>query len=174
MPLKEKNNMKLHSLIILFSFGILIACEPENKQLSDNEQKRLDSISIAGQRKRADSVRKTHPLMIVPPDSTYTGDYVDRYPNGVVKFQGQFRFGERHGQWMSFYNDGKPWSEMHYDKGLRHGPNNTYYENGKLRYTGRYVLDRQDSIWDYYDSLGNLAEKVLYKNDRVLKHLPVK
>jgi hypothetical protein len=142
---------------------------------TEKEQKASfnDSLSRAQQKLHSDSLKKKNPLLILPPDSTYTGDYVDKYPNGITKFKGQYRFGQRHGQWMSFYPNGEAWSEMHYDKGLRHGPNMTYYENGKLRYSGIFVKDKQDSVWTYYDSTGKMAAKVLYKADRIIKQLPV-
>ncbi|MEO6305371.1 MAG: hypothetical protein ABIP51_19575, partial [Bacteroidia bacterium] len=66
------------------------------------------------------------------------------------------------------------WSELHFDNGLREGPNMAYFGNGKLRYTGFYKNDQRDSIWLYYDSIGNMAEKVLFKNDRVVKKLSLK
>ena len=133
-----------------------------------------DSLSKVRQRAHADSLKQKNPLLILPPDSDYTGDYIDKYPNGIIKFRGQYRFGERHGQWMSFYPNGEAWSEMHYDKGLREGPNLAYFENGKMRYQGFYKNDKQDSVWCYYDSIGNLAVRVLYKNDRMVKKLPLK
>lgn len=61
---------------------------------------------------------------------------------------------------------------MEYDKGIRHGQNITYYITGQTRYSGLYKNDRQDSVWCYYDSTGKLAEKVLYKNDKIVKKLP--
>jgi hypothetical protein len=156
--------------VLLFS-----QCSPnEKKELSTAEKKYADSVSRVEQRKRADSIRRTNPLLIVPPDTAYTGDYVDRYPNGIIKFKGNFRFGERHGQWMSFYPNGLAWSEMHYDKGLRHGPNITYFEDGKTNYSGFYKDDRKDSVWCYYDTLGTLVQKMLFKDDRFVKQLPVK
>jgi hypothetical protein len=145
-----------------------------DKPLSAEEKSSQDSLSRIEQRMKADSLRGTNPLLIVPPDSAYTGDYVDKYPNGITKFKGLFRFGERHGQWMSFYPNGLVWSEMHYDKGLRHGPNMAYYTDGILRYSGFYKNDLKDSVWAYYDSLGVMAQKILFKNDRFVKELPLK
>jgi antitoxin component YwqK of YwqJK toxin-antitoxin module len=63
---------------------------------------------------------------------------------------------------------------MHYDKGSRQGPNITYFENGKLRYSGYYKNDGRDSVWLYYDTLGKIAEKVVFKNDKIVKKLPLK
>lgn len=168
--------MKKNAYIIpaLFVLLLLANCNGGEKKLTEEEKRYNDSISKLEQRHKADSLRKTNPLLIVPPDSTYTGDYVDKYPSGIVKFRGNFRFGERHGQWMSYYPNGLAWSEMHYDKGLRHGPNIAYFEDGKLRYSGFYKDDMKDSIWSYYDSLGHVAKKLLFRQDRMVKELPLK
>src|SRR4051812_44564032 len=104
------------SLFLLLSLACHnAAVQKEEEQLTPAERVRRDSLSRAEQRVWADSIKKTNPLLIVPPDSMYTGDYTDKYPSGITKFKGFFRFGERHGQWMSFYPNGLLWSEMHYD-----------------------------------------------------------
>jgi hypothetical protein len=158
-------------LVILSFSGCTNAGE---KEMSAEEKRVQDSVLKVQERLKADSLRKTNPLLIVPPDADYTGDYVDKYPNGIIKFKGNFRFGERHGQWLSFYPNGLAWSEMHYDKGLREGPNLAYFETGKLRYSGFYRNDKKDSIWCYYDSLGSAVQKILFKADRYVKDLPLK
>jgi len=167
-------NVQRWSVFILLLF--LWACtnnSTEQKELSIQEKAMMDSISKAQQKVKADSLKRKNPLLIIPPDSTYTGEYTDRYPNGIVKFKGFFRFGQRHGQWMSFYPNGLMWSELHYDKGLREGPNMTYFITGGKRYTGFYKNDKQDSVWSYYDSTGKLAQKVVFKNDIIVKKLPL-
>jgi len=163
-------------LISFFLFVLLLAkCDGSKEENLSAEEKRYnDSVSIVEQRAKSDSLRKTNPLLIVPPDSMYTGEYVDKYSDGITKFKGNFRFGERHGQWMSFYPNGLAWSEMHYDKGLRHGTNIAYFEDGKMRYTGFYKNDQKDSVWSYFDSLGVMAQKVLFSKDKFVKELPLK
>lgn len=161
-----------------FFVFFFLNCQPDavvnEKILSVEEKFILDSLSKVEQKRKADSLKKINPLLILPPDSNYTGDYTDKYPNGITKFKGFFRFGELHGQWMSFYPNGLMWSELHYDQGLRHGPNTTYFEDGKMRYTGFYKNDMKDSIWIFYDSLGNVAEKVRYEKNHIVKKLPLK
>lgn len=102
---------------------------------------------------------------IAPPDTDYTGDYVDKYPNGVVKFSGFFRFGQRHGQWMAFYENGNMWSECFYDKGKKQGASNVYYGNGKPQYKGWYKNDMRDSLWLFFDTLGKQIDKHAFRND---------
>ncbi len=156
-------------LTIFLSLMILSACNDEGTGKTTKEQN--DSLSKAEQKIKGDSLKKKNPLLIVPPDSSYTGTYIDKYPSGITKFTGFYRFGQRHGHWVSFYPNGLPWSEMHYDKGLRHGPNITYFTNGKKRFEGMYRNDKQDSIWVYYDSTGRMAERVLFRNSRLIKRL---
>jgi hypothetical protein len=151
---------------------VFICCD--NKNSSGNSEATNDSLSKVHQRAQSDSLRKTNPLLIVPPDTDYTGEYVDKYPTGIIKFRGQFRFGERHGHWLSFFPNGRLWSEMHYDRGSREGANIVYNEKGKLLYSGFYKKDKKDSIWTYYDTAGTVAEKLRYKNDRVLEKLPLR
>jgi antitoxin component YwqK of YwqJK toxin-antitoxin module len=174
MPLKEKNSLMkacfFFPCLVLIAF--LTSCN--NNTVSDSERQASDSISKVKQKLHVDSLKRRNPLLILPPDSNYTGDYIDKYPTGIVKFRGQYRFGQQHGHWLSFYPNGMAWSEMHYDKGKRHGPNITYYEDGKKRYEGFFKLDKKDSIWNYYDSLGKVAVRVLYKNDLIVKRFPVK
>jgi antitoxin component YwqK of YwqJK toxin-antitoxin module len=176
MPLKEKNNMTkaLYSVATIFALCVLAACGNQQKQLSDQEQQALDSLSKLEQKRKVDSMKRKNPLLILPPDSNYTGSYVDKYQTGITKFVGFYRQGKRHGQWMSFFPNGMAWSEMHYDKGLRQGPNLVYYNNGKMRFSGFYKGDRQDSVWTYYDSLGKVNKKLIFKADRIIKEFDMK
>src|SRR5205814_8428839 len=91
---------------------LFISCETSKDEFPE-QVVRKDSLSKIEQNRKNDSLKKQNPLLILPPDSDYTGTYVDRYPNGIVKFSGYFRFGKRHGQWMSFFPNGEKWSEMH-------------------------------------------------------------
>ena len=165
---------KINALIIIITI-LFISCKNEvTKEENEKEKLIADSLSKAGQKVKVDSMKRQNPLLIMPPDSTYTGDYVDKYGNGIIKFKGFFRFGQRHGQWMSFYPSGLLWSELHFDKGKRHGYNVTFFGTGKKRYEGFYKDNKQDSVWCYYDTLGILMEKVLYRNDSIIKKLPKK
>lgn len=153
-------------LIFLGLAGLLItSCGNNEKEVSAEERAIIDSLSKVSQRRKSDSLKKLNPLLIMPPDSTFTGDYIDKYPNGIIKYTGFFRFGQRHGQWVSFYNNGIPWSEQSYDKGKREGANVVYFENSKVRYKGFFKNDKRDSVWMFYDSTGKLLQTLMFKND---------
>lgn len=176
MLLNVKNNMRILAVLIMVSGLFFYSCNTESKEkeLTETEKRIADSVSKVNQKRVVDSLKKNNPLLIMPPDSNFTGDYVDKYPSGITKFKGFYRFGKRHGQWISFYENGLPWSEMHFDKGIRNGVNIAYFENGKERYKGIYKNDKRDSIWMYFDSIGNIAERLLFKNDKVIQKLPIK
>ena len=166
--------IQLSALLMLLGSA---ACHEKSglaEELSPEAARQADSLSRLSQKKRADSLKEKNPLLILPPDSSYTGEYIDKYATGIVKYRGFFRFGRRHGQWMSFYPNGARWSEMHYDKGLREGPNMAYFENGKMRYEGFYRNDKQDSIWNFFDSTGAIAARVQYRADKIIRRLPLK
>jgi antitoxin component YwqK of YwqJK toxin-antitoxin module len=161
--------MKLTIYTFLAVF-VLAGCDGSGEG-NPAEIRERDSLSRLVQREHADSMKKKNPLLIMPPDSSYTGSYVDKYPSGVTKFTGFFRFGKKHGQWVSFYPSGTPWSELHFEKGVRHGPNITWFPNGKKRFEGQYKNDHQDSIWIYYDSTGKAAERVFFEKGRLTRRL---
>ena len=104
------------TLALLTTFVSLVwACSTPYSKINEEGKRLADSVSKLSQRQHGDSLKRLNPLLILPPDSDYTGSYVDKYPNGIVKFSGYFRFGERHGQWMSFHPNGLAWSELHFD-----------------------------------------------------------
>jgi len=99
---------------------------------------------------------------LAPPDTDYTGEFFQKYENGVVKTKGYFRFGKRHGQWFYFYPNGYMWSEAFYDNGKMNGHAKVYSENGKLYYEGDYKQDRAIGVWTYCDSIGKPIEERTY------------
>ncbi len=152
--------------LILAAIPVFYSCR--NNPLVEDKVKQ-DSIVTAEKVKQVQEEKKKNIYLIEPPDTNYTGDYLDKYPNGNVKFQGFFRFGKRHGQWMAYYASGLLWSECFYDKGIRHGANNVYYEDGKPHYKGWYKNDLRDSTWTFYDTIGKVIEHIKFKNDDQIK-----
>jgi hypothetical protein len=153
-------------ILILLGTALLNACGDKPDPAKEaNEKIRNDSVIVAEKIRQKAEEKKKNPFLIEPPDTAYTGDYLDKYDNGNVKFQGFFRFGKRHGQWMAFYGNGILWSECFYDKGLRSGANNVYFENGKPHYKGWFKNDLRDSVWTFYNEEGKEVQKVKFKND---------
>ncbi len=155
-----KKIILLSSLLMTFAF-LFSSCK--NDEAAEREKMKQDSL------KNAASTTTLTPnkgqFTITPPDKDYTGDYVDKYPSGVIKFTGFFRFGQRHGQWLAFYENGIKWSECFYDKGKRQGASMVYFPDGKLYYSGWFKNDLRDSIWVFYDEKGKEVDRRAFKND---------
>jgi len=130
----------------------------------EDAQAKQDSLAAAANTKTV-TINEYNKYAISPPDTDYTGDYLEKYPNGITKFQGFYRFGLRHGHWMSFYDNGEKWSETFYDKGKRQGANNVYYPSGKLQYSGWYKNDLRDSLWFFYDEAGKEIDRRAYREN---------
>ncbi len=146
------------------SLNFLFANCKSNQQT--NDVLKQDSIAKAATALAANtSTTQFSKYIINPPDSDYTGDYLDRYPSGIVKFKGFYRFGKRHGQWMAFYENGEMWSECFYDKGNKNGSSKVFYSTGNLQYQGWFKNDLRDSLWFFYDQTGKEIDKRAYRND---------
>lgn len=148
---------------IIFVLVSLLLSNCKSNQSTETEKMKQDSIQKTASTTTLST--KNNKFLIAPPDTNYTGDYIDKYPNGVIKFSGFFRFGQRHGQWMAFYENGLKWSECFYDKGKRHGSSMVFFPNGKLHYSGWFKNDQRDSLWVFYDEKGNEVDRRAFKND---------
>ncbi len=145
------------SALLLWSI-YFVSCKSETT--NDKEQEKSDSLNSD----TISNATKKSKYYIAPPDSDYTGDYVDKYPNGVIKFTGFFRFGKRHGQWLAFYDNGVKWSECFYDNGRKHGQTTVYFPNGNVQMAGWYKNDLQDSLWYFYDINKKEIDRRAFRN----------
>lgn len=154
--------MTLKHIFYILPFFVLLSCNNGTQKENAVNQ---DSVDQASQIDSA--VRKElNKYLIEPPDTSYTGDHLSKWENGNTKFKGFFRFGKRHGEWLAFYANGVMWSQCFYDKGLRQGANNVFFESGKPRYNGWYKNDLRDSIWVFFDEFGTEIKRITFKEDK--------
>lgn len=151
------------SILLFCLFFLFSTCK--NSGVSDHETSKKDSTNVFSKSDSQRIAKELNQYLILPPDTDYTGDYIDKYPNGVIKFNGFFRFGQRHGEWMAFFENGLKWSDCFYDKGKKHGATMVFHPNGKLFYSGWYKNDLKDSLWLFFDSLGKEVDRRAYKNN---------
>lgn len=75
--------------IVVLSVLVFTACSTgEKKELTEQEKKEASALKKQRQRAYSDSMKQSNPMLIMPPDSEYTGDYIDKYPSGIIKFKG--------------------------------------------------------------------------------------
>lgn len=85
--------------------------------------------------------------------------------NGELKFEGEYADGRPVGKFTYFYETGAVKAVvMNQDSG-RVSRIRMYHPNGKLAATGKYVNQKKDSTWLYFNELdGTLASEEIYIN----------
>jgi hypothetical protein len=114
----------------------------------------------------AASAGKSNQPEVVQPkaafDTLKDGNYIARYPNGVIQMRGYYRNGKREGEWASFFPSGHVQSEGYFNQGKRDHKGTVYYDNGQKMYEGMYKDGIQVGVWKFYDTTGKLNQQVDY------------
>ena len=134
--------------VILGSISILPACH------SATQQKTVATDSVPAE--------PVHLQPVKIDTSLKNGIFTEKYTNGIILKKGAYVNGKKEGQWDSWYNSGKPWSENFYTDDLPDGKSTVWYENGKIEYTGFYIKGRQTGDWKYYDETGKMVHEKNY------------
>ena len=100
------------------------------------------------------------------------GDYIAKYPSGIVKMRGFYINGKREGQWVSFLENGKIQSEGFFKAGLRDGKALVYFENGQVYYEGYYKEGKEVGKWIFYDQQGKKINEKDYDGSPSLRDKP--
>ncbi|MFT5617689.1 MAG: hypothetical protein ACI85I_000914 [Arenicella sp.] len=76
----------------------------------------------------------------ISPNDLDADEYVEKYPNGQVKFV------------------------VKLDDGIKNGTYIEYHENGEIKYKGKFDNDQRDGTWKEYDENGKRIRKIKYKD----------
>jgi len=60
----------------------------------------------------------------------------------------------KHGNWVSYYQDGVKWSQDIYDKGVQNGAYMTWHPNGTPYISGHHTEGAMTGVWTIQDSTG--------------------
>lgn len=83
------------------------------------------------------------------------------HPNGILRYEGQFKNDNPIGTFKHFYDNGKISMKIHhFEKGLAYA--NMYYQTGELKATGKYENQEKDSLWTYYNLNGTPISEEFY------------
>lgn len=92
----------------------------------------------------------------------------------LMTYQGENDMGKSKKEWKScYYYSNDSLKKSYYRFGLFKMADSTYYEyhpNGKLKIIGNYSNHKKDGEWLYYDSYGNIIEKVYFIEGKKQKH----
>jgi antitoxin component YwqK of YwqJK toxin-antitoxin module len=84
------------------------------------------------------------------------------YPDGKMQLDGGYEDGERHGQWVFYYQNGQKWSEALYDKGKEYDLKTVWFENGNKYFEGEMKQGERVGIWRFWDETGSLVKEIDY------------
>ncbi len=101
---------------------------------------------------------------------TYLYDYLHGeakgwYPNGNIKFKGQFFLNEKDGKWYYWYKNGKAEAIEIYNKGKATGTWLTWYKSGKLLSRKNFIDDKLFGEYVIFYENGKPEIRAYYKND---------
>lgn len=82
------------------------------------------------------------------------GKWSKNYPNGKVKYKGEFKDDKEIGTFTYYSKDGKLSQTIEYSQNGKVGQAKFFYKNGKLMSEGKYVDKKKEGIWTYYDEKG--------------------
>ena len=98
-----------------------------------------------------------------PQPTASKADYQEYYESGKLKIEGNYDANnQRHGLWVSYYENGQKWSESVYKNGLKNGHSITFFPNGNVRYVGDYKEDKKTGTWTFYNETGEVSSEETY------------
>jgi antitoxin component YwqK of YwqJK toxin-antitoxin module len=132
--------------LIPFAFIAFVSCKPE---LAATEP----------------VVNTTDQEPVVETEKIPQGDFIFErtyYPNKQVKLEGNTYNGKREGRWVSFFENGNPWSEVYFENGMRNGSTTVWYPSGIKYYEGFYTNDQPSGHWIFYSEEGKVEKEINY------------
>ncbi|MCF8303168.1 MAG: hypothetical protein K9I94_07830 [Bacteroidales bacterium] len=80
------------------------------------------------------------------------------YDNEHKRVEGQFKNGEKNGQWTYWYESGHKWSEGYFKDGKSHGMRTVWHENGNKYIEGEYRKGKRIGKWKFWNEQGELIK----------------
>src|SRR3989337_131551 len=106
--LPTRHHLKILLMAGGFSVYCLTSCSSETDEMKKDEANDKIDTSLRG---LTGVIEKNPPVQ--------QGDYIAKYPNGIIKMRGFYVNGKREGQWTSFFQNGNVQSEGFFKAGLR-------------------------------------------------------
>lgn len=90
------------------------------------------------------------------------------HDNGQVFDKKKYVKGVQEGVWMKFFKNGDTHLKAFVKNGLMDGPLLRFYKNGKVEVRGKYIKDKKEGTWTFYDEEGKEIDVIIYKNGNPL------
>jgi len=153
----------------------------------------LISFPINGENhNQSEPIEKDGLFYVLYPKKLFSGEHLIHYPNGSIKEILVYKNGKKDGKretfhengqlfeketykngnlveiFQGFYDDGSLWWQGTAKNNLRNGYIKVYFKNNQLKYSGQYINDSQEGLWNYFNDKGDLeATKCFFKNEEV-------
>lgn len=92
------------------------------------------------------------------------GAWRDFYPNGQLRYEGQFKNDKCKGTFRYYDEQGNLQATNEFEKSGEYALNKTYSPNGRLIATGYYLNQKKDGEWKYYDK--NTGQLLLVEENK--------
>ena len=86
--------------------------------------------------------------------------------NGLPLYVGQFKDDKPYGMFTYFDGEGKKMTEMNFYKDGAIAYAKMYHVNGKLQAEGKYVGQKKDSVWNFYNTEGVFLSTETFLNGK--------
>ncbi len=95
------------------------------------------------------------------------GLWEKKYPDGNLRYRGHFSDDKPYGVFKNYYDKADTLAAIraYTDDGLSDYAH-FFYPSGALNAEGKYVMEKKDSIWKFYDNLQRMVRKDLFKNGK--------
>lgn len=80
------------------------------------------------------------------------------HENGRIHVRGVMLDGQREGTWNTFREDGLPWSQVTYSRGVKEGAFRTWHTDGTPHIEGQHLAGQPSGTWKFYGTDGQLVE----------------
>jgi antitoxin component YwqK of YwqJK toxin-antitoxin module len=88
----------------------------------------------------------------------------DPDPLNPFQLKGDYREGQREGEWHQYFNSGLLQLTMQYEQGDLNGPTESFFESGITSMEGTYRKNKRDGVWKWYYEDGTMETTVTYRN----------
>lgn len=96
------------------------------------------------------------------------GLWMKRHPNNTVpQYKGSFKDDKPQGRFYFYYPSGKTKAVVDYENNGKLARSVMFHESGEVMGKGKYVNEKKDSVWTYYDRKGLISMKETYDNGKL-------
>lgn len=92
------------------------------------------------------------------------GFWQKKNEEGMIKYEGAFKHGTPSGKFKYYYPGGNTRAITYFSDSGNIARTKTFHKNGKVMAQGKYVNERKDSTWLFYDPFGNISLSEDYRD----------